>query len=121
MNVEQLREYCLSLPLVKENMPFAKHEYADLVTFTIAGKWFCLLDLQNKRINVKCDPDVCLDMRDKYQGAFPAWHMNKKHWLGIMLDSDIPYSVTEKLLYDGYKLIISKLPKKDRDIIHSFD
>ena len=112
MNVEELRDYCLSLPFVKENMPFAKHEYADLVTFTVADKWFCLLDLQNKRINVKCDPDICLDKRDKYQGAFPAWHMNKKHWLGIMLDSDMPNSVIERLLYDGYKLIISKLPKR---------
>lgn len=68
MNVEELREYCLSLPLARENMPFAKHGYADLVTFTVADKWFCLLDLQGKRINVKCDPDVGVDMRDKYQG-----------------------------------------------------
>ena len=121
MNVEELRKYCLSLPFVKENMPFAKHEYADLVTFTVADKWFCLLDLQNKRINVKCDPDVCLDMRDKYQGAFPAWHMNKKHWLGVMLDSDMPTSVIERLLHDGYELIISKLPKRLRTIYEGSD
>ena len=112
MNVEELREYCLSLPFAKENMPIAKHEYSDLVTFTVADKWFCLLDLPNKRINVKCDPDVCLDMRDRYQGAFPAWHMNKKHWLGVMLDSDMPNSVIEGLIHDGYKLIFNKLQKQ---------
>ena len=114
MNVEELREYCLELPFAKENMPFAKHEYAELVTFTVAGKWFCLLDLQNKRINVKCDPEVCLAMRDKYHGAFPAWHMNKTHWLGVMLDSDVPNPVIEELLHDAYCLIISKLPKRLR-------
>ena len=119
MNIDELREYCLSLPFVKENMPFAKHEYADLVTYTVADKWFCLLDLQNKRINVKCNPEVCLDMRDRYQGAFPAWHMNKKHWLGIMLESDIPGSVIKKLLYDGYNLIINKLPKRIRAGLNS--
>lgn len=81
MNVEELREYCLSLPKAKENTPFSKLEYDELVTYTVGGKWFCLLDLESKRVNVKCDPDVCLDMRDKYRGAFPAWHLNKKHWL----------------------------------------
>lgn len=112
MNVEELREYCLSLPKAKENTPFSKLEYDELVTYTVGGKWFCLLDLESKRVNVKCDPDVCLDMRDKYRGAFPAWHMNKKHWLGILLESDMPDAVIHQLLHDGYKLIVNKLPKR---------
>lgn len=117
MNVEELREYCLSLPHTKENLPWTEPRYNMLATFTICDKWFCLVDLDQKFIDVKCAPDVIEEMQCKYEGAFPAWHMNKEHWLGVKLDSDIPDSIIQTLLKDGYDLIVSKLPKKTREEI----
>ena len=86
-----------------------------LVTFTVAGKWFCLADLDKKFIDVKCAPETIAEMQEKYQGAFPAWHMNKEHWLGVTLESDVPDAVIKQLLKDGYNLIVSSLSKKKRE------
>lgn len=117
MNVEELREYCLSLPDTKENRPWIEPQYSMLATFTIGDKWYCLVNLDKKFIDVKCAPEMVAKMQNKYEGAFPAWHMNKEHWLGLKLDSDIPDSVIRSLLKDGYEQIVSKLPRKTRDEI----
>ncbi len=111
MNAEELREYCLSLKGAEENMPWTEPQYSMLATFTVGGKWFCLVDLDKKFIDVKCSPETVAEMQARYQGAFPAWHMNKEHWLGVKLESDVPDKVNEELLSDGYRLIVSKLPK----------
>ena len=92
-------------------------KYSMLATFTICDKWFCLVDLDKKFIDVTCAPDLIEDMQSKYEGAFPAWHMKKEHWLGVKLDSDIPDSIIKSLLKEGYELIVSKLPKKTREEI----
>lgn len=110
MNIEELREYCLSLKGAQENMPWTEPKYSMLMTFTIGGKWFCLADVEKKFIDVKCSPERVAEMQSRYNGAFPAWHMNKKHWLGVELESDVPDNVIRELLTDGYKLIVSKLP-----------
>lgn len=114
MNVEELRDYCISLAGVVENHPWTEPEYVMLVTFTVGGKWFCLVDLDNKFINVKCAPETISEMQSRYQGAFPAWHMNKTHWLGIHLESDVPDALIRSILKNGYDLIVAKLPKKFR-------
>lgn len=115
MNVEELREYCLSLPMAEENAPWTEPQYQMLVTFTVAGKWFCLADIDNKFIDVKCTPEQVAEMQEQYTGAFPAWHMNKQHWLGVRLESDVPDEIIRRLLKSGYELIIARLPKKTRD------
>ncbi len=114
MNVEELREYCLSLRQAQENSPWTEPQYAMLVTFTVGGKWFCLLDPDKKFIDVKCDPETIAEMQEKYQAAFPAWHMNKEHWLGITLDSDMPSATIRELIRAGYEMVVSKLTKKER-------
>ena len=90
MNVEQFRELCLSLPGAQENAPWREHEYQNLITYSVAGKWFCLLDLDNKFCNIKGDPDQILQLQDQYQAIQPAWHMNKKHWMKILLETADP-------------------------------
>ena len=115
MNIEELRDYCLSLPKAEENAPWTEPQYQMLVTFTVGGKWFCLADLDKKFIDVKCAPETISEIQTKYQGAFPAWHMNKEHWLGVTLESDVPDAVIKQLLKDGYYLIVSSLTKKKRD------
>lgn len=114
MNIEEFREFCLSLPQVKENAPWTETRYQNLVTFTIAGKWFTVLDLENKLCNLKATPETITAMQERYVAAFPAWHMNKSHWLGITLDSDMPDSQIKLLLTNAYNLIVSSLPKSKR-------
>ncbi len=115
MNVEKLREYCLSLPKTEENAPWTEPQYQMLVTYTVGGKWFCLVDIEKKFIDVKCSPELIAEMQDKYTGAFEAWHMNKQHWHGIRLESDIPDDVIRRLLKDGYELIIRGFSSKRRN------
>lgn len=114
MNVEELREYCLSLPKVEENQPWTEPQYEMLITYKIGGKWFVLANPDEKFIDVKCDPEKIAEMQSRYQGAFPAWHMNKEHWLGIRLESDIPDSTVKQLIKEGYELIVKTLPKNIR-------
>lgn len=121
MNIEDLREYCLSLPQAQENAPWTEPQYEMLVTFTVASKWFVLADLEKKFIDVKCAPETITEMQEKYQGAFPAWHMNKEHWLGIKLESDVPDAVIKRLIKSGYDLIVSKLPKRQKEELKLYD
>ncbi len=115
MNTEELRNYCLSQPMAAENQPWTEPQYQMLVTFKVGGKWFCLLDPDKKFIDVKCSPDVIAEMQSKYDGAFPAWHMNKEHWLGVRLDSDVPDSQITDLVRQGYRLIVANLSAKERE------
>lgn len=119
MNLEELRDYCLSLPATEENLPWTEPQYQMLATFTVGGKWFCLVDMDRKFIDVKCDPEKVAEMQTLYEGAFPAWHMNKEHWLGVRLESDVPDNIIRELLHDGYELIVAKLPGKIRESLTS--
>lgn len=114
MNIEELRDYCMSLPKAVENAPWTEPQYEMLVTFSVGDKWFCLADTEKKFIDVKCDPEKIAELQERYQGAFPAWHMNKEHWLGIELESDLPDALIKSVIKDGYDLIVSKFTKKKR-------
>ena len=83
--------------------------------YYVGGKWFCLVDLDKKFIDVKCEPERIADMQSRYEGAVPAWHMNKEHWLGVRLESDVPGSVIKSLIKEGYDTIVSHLPKRERE------
>lgn len=115
MNIEDFRNYCLSLPEAKENMPWTEPRYQNLMTFTVAEKWFCLLDLEKKFCNLKCPVNQVTELQDQYKGVEPAWHMNKKHWIKVMLDSDIPAAEIERLVKQAYDTIVSTLTKSKKE------
>ena len=115
MNVEDLRNYCLSLPEVRENRPWTEPQYEMLITFTVGDKWFCLFNPEEKFVDVKCNPEVTVEMQSRYEGAFPAWHMNKEHWLGVRLESDVPDEQIRALIDAGYKLVVAGLSKKRKE------
>ncbi len=114
MKAEELREFCLSLPKAVEDMPWTEPQYEMLETFKVGDKWFCLFNPTEMFVDVKCTPDVIDEMQSRYQAAFPAWHMNKEHWLGIKLESDMPDSQIKELIREGYKLIVDRLSGKKR-------
>lgn len=102
------------MPFAKENAPWSEPEYGYLLTYTIGDKWFCLLDLKEKRCNLKCEPELILDLQDIYNGIVPAWHMNKKYWLTLYLDSDVPNAKIDELVCGAYSLVVKKLTKAKR-------
>jgi predicted DNA-binding protein (MmcQ/YjbR family) len=87
MNIESLREYCISKADVTEGFPFGENT----LVFKANGKIFALVNLHGDlSINLKCDPAFAIDLREIYTSVSPGYHMNKKHWNTILLDGSIP-------------------------------
>lgn len=112
MNKEKVRNYFLSCPESYEDFPFGE----EITIFKVKNKWFGLLVERegNLQINLKCDPDEALILRDLFKSVLPGYHMNKKHWNTVILDGSIPEKEIEAMIYSSYVLIVEKLKKKDR-------
>ena len=110
MNIETLRDYCLSLPQVTEYFPFDETTLA----FRVGEKIFAMLDLEDTEWFVlKCNPDYAVLLRDRYPEIAPAWHMNKKYWNQLdiaALDDELFHSLVDH----SYTEVLKKLPKKIR-------
>jgi len=113
MNLELFREYCLSKPGATEDMPFGE----DVLVFRVGGKMFALaaLDEVPPRVNLKCDPDLALELRDRYEQVTPGYHMNKKHWNTVEIESAIPGVELQKMIDHSYELIVGTLPRTKRE------
>jgi predicted DNA-binding protein (MmcQ/YjbR family) len=113
MDLAQFREYCLSKRLATEGTPFGP----DVLVFKVGGKMFALaaLDEVPARANLKCDPDLALDLRDRYEQIRPGYHMNKKHWNTVEIDSGIPDAELRKMIDHSYELVVRTLPKVRRE------
>lgn len=111
MNIEEIREYCLSMPEATEDLPF------DEVTlvFRIRRKIFAILPLDTPRwLVVRSSEDYARELREKYEEILPAYHMNKKYWSQIDLEGSLRYDFIKSLIRRSYKEIVSKLPKAVR-------
>ena len=106
MNVEDLREYALSLPGALETFPFGNN----VIVFKINNKAFLLLPLDGEglRFNVKCDPEYALELREQYACIQPGYHMNKKHWNTIFADGTLTSAQLKKIIRDSYSLVNKK-------------
>ncbi len=109
MDLAQFREYCLSKPRATEGTPFGP----DVLVFKVGGKMFALavLDEMPTTVNLKCDPDWALDLRDRYEQVRPGYHMNKKHWNTVEIESGIPGAELRKMIDHSYDLVVESLPK----------
>lgn len=109
MNIESVRDYCLSLPFVTEDFPFDETTLA----FRIMGKIFAMIDLEDtKWFVLKCEPERALDLRDRYSEITGAWHMNKKYWNQLDLYGDLTDGFVKSLIRHSYAEVVKKLPKK---------
>ncbi|WP_293941891.1 MULTISPECIES: MmcQ/YjbR family DNA-binding protein [unclassified Sphingobacterium] len=112
MNIEELRNYCLSIGHVTEETPFGP----DTLVFKVGGKIFLLVGLDQidgLRFNVKCDPERAVELRERYdQTVFPGYHMNKKHWNTVVANRELDDKVLEELIIHSYNLIVESLPAK---------
>jgi predicted DNA-binding protein (MmcQ/YjbR family) len=105
--------YCLSKPLVTEEFPFDE----TTLVFKVAGKMFALTGLDDPefKVNLKCDPDRSVVLREEYESIRPGWHMSKKHWNTVYVDGSFSDKLFVELIDHSYDLVVQGLPKKLRD------
>jgi predicted DNA-binding protein (MmcQ/YjbR family) len=117
MNVEDVRDYCLSLPGVEETLPFGP----ETLVFKVMGKIFCLVSLDEPelRCNVKCDPDRAVELRELHTGVIPGYHMNKQHWNTLVFDGSFSPADARGWIHDSYALVAASLPAKLRTELRS--
>lgn len=109
MNIEEFRDYCLSKKGVTEEFPFDQV----VLVFKVKGKMFALTDTDEfESINLKCDPEIAAELRERYPAVLPGYHMNKKHWNTLLMDGSLPDKLIKKWIDDSYELVVKGLPKK---------
>jgi len=109
MDIEKVRKYCLKKNGVTEGFPFNE----ETLVFKVMGKMFCLLNLSHPfTINLKCEPELAIELREKHEGVTPGYHMNKKFWNTIDLISNIPDREILRWIDYSYDLVVNGLPKK---------
>jgi predicted DNA-binding protein (MmcQ/YjbR family) len=110
----QFREYCLGKPRATEGTPFGP----DVLVFKVGGRMFALAALDDvpARVNLKCDPDLALDLRDRYDQVRPGYHMNKRHWNTVHIESGIPDGELRKMIDHSYHLVAKTPPNSKAKI-----
>ena len=110
MDIETLREYCLSKPDAEESFPFGP----ETLVFKVWGKVFLLtgLDSPDLRFNVKCDPDKAVEIREEFPCVLPGFHMNKKHWNTIVVDGSVSAKQLKEWIDWSYNLVAGKKKSK---------
>ena len=111
MDIERFRAHCIAKPDVTEDFPFGP----DTLVFRVKGRLFALCDVNDfDGVNLKCDPDRAMELRERYAGITPGYHMNKTHWNTVILDGSIPRGEIERMIDRSYGLVVKKLKKADR-------
>jgi predicted DNA-binding protein (MmcQ/YjbR family) len=112
MDLEKFREFCLNKRGATESTPFGE----DVLVFKVSGKMFALaaLDEVPATVNLKCDPDLALELRDRYEQVHPGYHMNKKHWNTVEIERGIPDAELRRMIDHSYELVVKGLPKAKR-------
>lgn len=114
MNIEQFRLYCLAKKMVTEEFPFDQHT----LVFKVAGKMFALTGLnEDFRVNLKCNPEKAIELREQYEAVIPGYHMNKQHWNTVIMDDSIPDHGIKEMIDHSYSLVVDGLSKKMRESI----
>ncbi|WP_298484389.1 MmcQ/YjbR family DNA-binding protein [uncultured Maribacter sp.] len=110
MNVEELRDYCIAKKGITEEFPFDEHT----LVFKVMGKMFALCSLERKppQVNLKCNPERAIELREAYDGDIIAgYHMSKVHWNTLFLEQ-LPKDLIKELIDHSYALVVSKFTKK---------
>ena len=112
MNLALFRDHCLQLPGFSEDFPFD----ASTLAFRVGGKIFALMDVDLfDGVNLKCDPERAIELRERYPGITPGYHMNKQHWNTVRTDGSVPHKLFLELAEHSHALVLASLPKKVRE------
>ncbi len=116
MNIEEIREHCISKKFVEETFPFDE----DTLVFKVMGKMFLLISLSEaNRFNAKCDPERCVELREQYSEIIPGWHMNKKMWNTVYVDGSLPRKLILELIDHSYDEVVKGMPKKTQALFNN--
>jgi predicted DNA-binding protein (MmcQ/YjbR family) len=112
MDLETIRKYCLEKKNTRESFPFGD----TTLVFKVSGKMFLLISLNDLplQFNVKCDPDLAVELRESYSSVIPAFHMNKTHWNTIILNGQLSIKQIREMIDASYALVVKSLPLKER-------
>lgn len=111
MNIEDFRNYCIAKPGVTEAFPFDNKT----LVFKVMGKMFALTGIETfNSINLKCDPELALELREDFYSIKPGYHMSKKHWNTVEVDGDVIDKKIFELTDHSYELVVKGLTKKLR-------
>jgi len=118
MHIEQFREYCQTKKGVTEDFPF--DEYTMCVR--VMGKIFAItgLDAEQFTVNLKCDPDYALELRERHPEVQPGWHMNKKHWNTVDFEGSLDEKMLRHLIDHSYEQVVKSLKKADREALGGY-
>jgi predicted DNA-binding protein (MmcQ/YjbR family) len=109
LNVEELRDYCLQKPGTTEGLPFGE----ETLVFKVAEKIFLLIGLtEGNRFNVKCDPELAIELREQYPEVIPGYHMNKKLWNTVYMDGLLTRKQLCDMIDHSYEQVVKSLSKK---------
>ena len=113
MNIENIRTYCLNKRGAEEDFPFDE----ETLVFKVGGKMFALIPLEKIpfQINLKCDPEKAIELREQYEDVQPGWHMSKKHWNTVVLEGNIRWNDLRSWIDHSYDEVVKGLKKSERD------
>lgn len=117
MNIETFREYCLKKKGAVEDYPFNE----ETLVFKVMNKIFALTPLEKipLSVNLKCDPEKAIELRERYEAVMPGYHMNKKNWITVVMDNTIPDNVFKELIDHSYELVVQGLKKADKTALET--
>ncbi len=112
MTLNDILTFCNTLPATEETFPFDK----TTLVFKVKNKMYALIDInESNTINLKCDPERAVDLRERHEEITPGWHMNKTHWNTVNLRGNLKESLIQEMIVNSYELVVKSLPKKLRD------
>ena len=112
MDISDMYDYCRNRPGVTEGFPFG----ADVLVFKVSGKMFALVNLDTKpvHLNLKCDPERAVELRETHEDVMPGYHMNKQHWNTLNLDGALDIRLVRELIDHSYETVVASLTAKAR-------
>jgi predicted DNA-binding protein (MmcQ/YjbR family) len=114
MNISYFRDYCLAKPGVTEDTPFDENT----LCLKVLGKIFAITDVEFfESINLKCDPERAVELRERYDEITPGYHMNKKHWNTILMQGKVADKLILDLIDHSYELVFRNLPKTAKEAL----
>ena len=116
MDIESFRDYCLSFGNTHDAFPFDKatSEYdRNLLVFYAGEKWFCFVNaVEFDHCTIKCAPERIAELSARYEGVTPGYHMNKKHWISVWFDRDVPDDKIRELVRESYESVAGVCRKR---------
>lgn len=112
MNIEGLTEFCQSLKCVTTEI-----QWENVLVFKVGGKMFCFvaLDDTDLKMNLKCDPDEAVELRERFTSVLPGYHMNKRYWNTVLIDGSVSDNMLRIWIEKSYWLVVAKLSKVERE------